>query len=315
MNNLENNIKEFKPVIHDSRVEFSNNLENIIKEFKPLISASTLHTYLQTLKKLFSNLETYDFKALDNIENIKSKISYLSPLSQRNVYNAIIVLLQATDNTNPVISEYTIIRDGHNNDYSSFQLKHEKTEKEALNWVSKKELDDTLEYWKAFCLQRYLVLRMLMAMPLRNEFKSLQMTTWAKYKKLDADQKHQSNFFIKEQNPTRYRLGLNCYKTAGTYGERVLDIPTELNADIGRYLRKTKNTSYLFTRKTGGPFSSVEFTKYVKSIFARTGKKVGTTMLRHVMASLSGADALEKQTALAETMCHSLNTNTAYIKL
>lgn len=292
-----------------------NNLENIIKEFKPLITASTLHTYLQTLKKLFSQLETDDFKALNNIENVKSKISYLSPLSQRNVYNAIIVLLQATDSNNPIIGEYTIIRDGHNNDYSSFQLTHAKTPKQALNWLSQKELDDTLEYWKVFDFQKYLVLRMLMAMPLRNEFKSLQIITWAKYKKLDTDQKHQSNFFIKEQNPTRYRLGLNCYKTAGTYGERIIDIPTELNADIGRYLRQTKNTSYLFTRKTGGPFSSVEFTKYVKSIFARTGKKVGTTMIRHVMASLSGAEALEKQQALAETMLHSVEMNTAYIKL
>jgi site-specific recombinase XerD len=110
-------------------------------------------------------------------------------------------------------------------------------------------------------------------------------------------------------------IGLNRYKTAGTYGEKVIDIDPSLNTEIGAFLRKSGHTSYLFTKKSGGPFSSIEFTKYMKSIFAKTGKAVSTTMLRHIVATINGGEALKAQKELASNMGHSVTQNTDYIKI
>ena len=141
------------------------------------------------------------------------------------------------------------------------------------------------------------------------------MITKAKYKQLTDEEKIHNNYFVRSQRPLSYQIALNNYKTSGSYGEKMLDVDIDLYKDIGKFLRTSKNTSYLFTKANGGPFDTIEFTKYVQSIFSRTGKKVGTTMLRHIFASLSGAEALAKQKKLANTMCHSVGQNQDYIKL
>jgi hypothetical protein len=53
----------------------------------------------------------------------------------------------------------------------------------------------------------------------------------------------------------------------------------------------------------------------MKSIFAKTGKAVSTTMLRHIVATINGGEALKKQKELASNMGHSVEQNTDYIKI
>jgi integrase len=292
-----------------------DDIYNVIREYKPLITITTLNNYIQSLKKLFQLLNTEDTNILQDYHKVSDVISYMSDLSKRNVYNAIIVYLQATKTDIDIINKYVATRDVYNNDYIEFTKKNEKSPVQEANWLSEKEIDDTLEYQRVFNFQKYLLLRFLQSMPVRNDFRNLIIITKARYNKLTDDDKRHNNYFVKSQRPLSYQIALNNYKTCGSYGEKLLDIDIELYKDIGKFLRTSKHTSYLFTKLNGGPFNTIEFTKYVQSIFSRTGKKVGTTMLRHIFASLSGAEALAKQKKLANTMGHSLNMNTDYIKL
>lgn len=288
---------------------------NIIREYKPLITITTLNNYIQSLKKLLQLLGTEDTNILQDYDKVSEAISYMSELSKRNVFNAVIVYLQATKVDIDIINKYVATRDVYNTNYAEFTKKNEKSTYQEANWLSEKEIDDTLEYQKVFCFQKYLLLRMLQSMPVRNDFRNLIMITKAKYKQLTDEDKIHNNYFVRSQRPLSYQIALNNYKTSGSYGEKMLDVDIELYKDIGKFLRTSKHTSYLFTKVSGGSFNTIEFTKYVQSIFNRTGKKVGTTMLRHIFASLSGAEALAKQKKLANTMGHSLNMNTDYIKL
>jgi len=290
-------------------------LTETLREYKPKVTDSTIKSYVQNLNKLLKKLDTSDFKELVKFDKVVTAVENLTPLTQRNFYNAIIVYLQAVKSKDAIIKKYVEIRDKRNEEYAEFTKTNTKSEKQEKNWLSKEELDEVLEYQRTYDKQKYMVLKLYMMYPLRNDMRDLQIVTNAKYKKMSAEDKKGNNYFIRQQKPLKYMIGLNRYKTAGTYGEKIIDIDPSLNTEIGAFLRKSGHTSYLFTKKSGGPFSSIEFTKYMKSIFSKTGKAVSTTMLRHIVATINGGEALKKQKELASNMGHSVEQNTDYIKL
>jgi len=290
-------------------------LTETLREFKPKVTDSTIKSYVQNINKVMKNLESSEFKILEKNEKVMKAIESLSPLSQRNVLNAVIVYLQAVKGNAKSIAKYVETRDKHNEDYQTFTKTNTKSEKQEKNWITEEELNDVLEYQKSFDLQKYTLLRLYMKYPLRNDMRDMQLMTYGKYNKLSDEDKKGNNYFLKRQKPLAYFFALNRYKTAGSYGEKIIEIDASLNKEIGTFLRKSGNTSYLFTKKSGAPFSSIEFSKYVNSIFKKTGKNISTTMIRHMMATISGGEALKKQKELAANMGHSVEMNTDYIKI
>jgi len=291
------------------------NIKETIRSVKPNVTESTLSSYSQNLNKIMKTLEKKDLDFLENFKKIEEAIKDLSPLTQRNYYNAIIVYLQAIKGDQKVIDEYVAIRDKHNDDYQAFTKTNTKSKKQEKNWITEEELNDVLEYQKSFDLQKYMLLRLYMRYPLRNDMRDMMLMTYGKYMKMKDEDKKGNNYFLKRQKPLAYFFALNRYKTAGSYGEKIIEIDASLNKEIGAFLRKSGHTSYLFTKKSGGPFSSIEFSKYVNSIFKKTGKNISTTMIRHMMATISGGEALKKQKELASNMGHSVEMNTDYIKI
>ncbi len=290
-------------------------LTDTLRKFKPNVTDSTIKSYIQNLNKIMKVLEKKDLDFLENFEKVKEAIKDLSPLTQRNYYNAIIVYIQSVKGNPKSIAKYVEIRDKHNDDYQAFTKTNTKSDKQEKNWITEEELNGVLEYWKSFDIQKYTLLKLLMAYPVRNDFRDLQIMTYGKYMKMSDEDKKGSNFFLRRQKPLAYFFALNRYKTAGTYGQKIIELDASLNKEIGTFLRKSGHTSYLFTKKSGAPFSSIEFSKYVNSIFKKTGKNISTTMIRHIMATLSGGEALKKQKELADNMGHSLGQNTDYIKI
>ena len=291
------------------------NIKETIRSVKPNVTESTLSSYNQNLTKIAKTLEKNDLDFLENYDMVVKAISHLSPLTQRNYYNSIIVYLQAVKGDEKAIAKYVAIRDVENDAYQAFTKTNVKSEKQAKNWITEEELYDVLEYQKSFDIQKYTLLKLMIRYPLRNDMRDMQIMTYGKYMKMSDEDKKGSNFCLKRQKPLAYFFALNRYKTAGTYGERIIELDASLNKEIGSFLRKSGHTSYLFTKKSGAPFSSIEFSKYVNSIFKKTGKNISTTMIRHMMATISGAEALKKQKELASNMGHSVEQNTDYIKI
>ena len=291
------------------------NIKETIRSVKPNITDSTLASYNQNLTKIAKTLEKNDLDFLENYDMVVKAISHLSPLTQRNYYNSIIVYLQAVKGDEKAIAKYVATRDVENDAYQTFTKTNVKSEKQAKNWITEEELYDVLEYWKSFDIQKYTLLKLMMAIPLRNDMRDMQLMTYGKYNKMSDEDKKGSNYLLKRQKPLAYFFALNRYKTAGTYGQKIIELDASLNKELGSFLRKSGHTSYLFTKKSGAPFSSIEFSKYVNSIFKKTGKNISTTMIRHMMATINGGEALKKQKELASNMLHSVEQNTDYIKI
>ena len=155
------------------------------------------------------------------MKKLKEAIKDLSPLTQRNYYNAIIVYLQAVKGDEKAIAKYVAIRDVENDAYQAFTKTNVKSDRQAKNWITEEELNDVLEYQKSFDIQKYMVLKLLMAIPLRNDMRDMQIMTYAKYMKMKDEDKKGSNYLLRRQRPLAYFFALNRYKTAGTYGQKI----------------------------------------------------------------------------------------------
>jgi len=296
-------------------------MEDKIKQYKPNIKPSTIKAYIQNLEKIKmilnlpnDNIKTF-LKALGDKSNIDALLNTLQYTTIRNYYNSIIVLLQAYGGDKDIIEAYIKHRDIYNNQYKEWASKNEMSGTQKKNWVEMDEVIDIMNsYNNKEGLQKYTLLRLFIEYPLRNSFKNLEITTMAKYNRLTKEDKAERNFFIKQQSPIRFSLAINDYKTYGTYGEKVFNITDPaLTADLSKFLRVSKHTSYLFT-DGNTPFTSTGLTKYFNSIFKPTGKSISTTLLRHIITSDKMGANHKEQMELSDKMGHSVAQNKDYIK-
>jgi integrase len=103
----------------------------------------------------------------------------------------------------------------------------------------------------------------------------------------------------------------NRFKTAKTYGEQKVNIPTALKSILNKWI-KINPTDYLFFDSNMNPLSSVKITQRLNKIF---GKKVGSSMLRHIFLTDKYGDLKEEQQTLASAMGHSVHEQqNVYVK-
>ena len=105
----------------------------------PNLSPNSLKVYLSALRKLNNNLPPTSVKYLLDVDDILSKIEGKSNNTKKSYLNAVVVALQSAQGKSKkyadVIERYEKLRDGYQNEYSEFVASHEKTEKQAANWV------------------------------------------------------------------------------------------------------------------------------------------------------------------------------------
>lgn len=213
-----------------------------------------------------------------------------------------------------------------NNQYST----NMKTEKLEKNWVSVQELKSTVETLKSKVLPaeaidtynefraliKYLVLLIHVSMPLRNDLACAKVLLTNEVPKSNSGEKRENNQIIINKSKKTAKLILNDYKTAGTYGQKILDFPPEIAKEIIKWypvIIRMSPKSWLIPDRDDPDkcISRVTYTKLFNSIFSDTGKKVSTTQIRRtVVSDLYDVDENEnkKKENLANTMGHSIET-------
>jgi len=213
-----------------------------------------------------------------------------------------------------------------NNQYST-NMKSEKIQK---NWVSVQELKSTVETLKSKVLPaeaidtynefraliKYLVLLIHVSMPLRNDLACAKVLLTNEVPKSNSGEKRENNQIIINKSKKTAKLILNDYKTAGTYGQKILDFPPEIAKEIIKWypvIIRMSPKSWLIPDRDDPDkcISRVTYTKLFNSIFSDTGKKVSTTQIRRtVVSDLYDVDENEnkKKENLANTMGHSIET-------
>jgi hypothetical protein len=312
------------------------NIKEQIKEQRPNIKDSTVDSYFQYLKKIYQTLhETNEnpknVNYLADFDGIEQIMEQYKPNTKKNYYSAAVVALKAFGKDPKLIAKYEAIRDEKQLEYDTMAKANSKTEKQKQNWVSLNEYDGLLDkYREQIKLERlfskselskkeneiskeYIILLTYRHLPMRNDFANMRVLTPRAFKKLPAGEQDKNNYLV-GTSQSGYKFHINDYKTKKTFGNKVIDIPSEIQKDFKKYL--SKNTSgYFLVDQSGRPITPNGITKLLNKIFKREfGKNVSSSLIRHIVLSEKYGKTLQDMKDDSEIMGHSVLQGHNYTK-
>jgi integrase len=298
------------------------------------VTESTSNAYIKSLyalneKKPFKNL-TF-LKQTDKIEEL---IAGYAETTQRALLASIVSVLA-------LYKDKPAFKKTYNHYYEKMMERSkearatedngEKTEKQKDNWISWEDIEkrktelfqdigsfitkktiDTTQYER---LLQFVVLALYTEVQPRRNQDYLDMYIVKKWNdKMPTDKNYidiASKKFI-----------YNKYKTSRKYGMQSIEIPENLWTALQIYLkfhplwkgvakRKTEPVKFL-VYADGSPLTAVNaITRLLNKVF---GKKIGSSMIRHIYISDKYKNVMEEQKADAEAMGHSVSQQRDYYK-
>lgn len=304
----------------------SKNPKEDISKARPNLKTNTVKQYEVNLNKLKKLFDTDDYKFLKNPDKVMEKISDLHYLSQRNMLNAVVVLLSALNHdgkNDELLEEYGKLRDELNDKYSDEQKSGVISDKQSKNFATteevfeminkmaddlkplKKKNKDDITKKELQLLQAYTLFNIYARMPFRNDVAGMSAINQAAYKKLSDSEKKENNYLVVPSKGNIYFV-LNKYKTSKKYEE--LDLPIE-DANLRKILRyylKINGMGVLFKTSTGKPLTRIELSKtLIKYSQKYMGKSISTTLLRKIYLSSKYGNMKEELEKDNKVMGHS----------
>ena len=305
------------------------------KQPKPPLKESTLKTYSANFKKVAGSKSLTDLSWLKDIDGIKEQLKDLSKNTQKNYYNVIVVVLQATGQEPELIPKYIALRDELYKVYDDQNKTGIISDKQAPNFVTKEAFDKmvntvsqqvkTLELKsknktnkeEKNLFQLLIILKFYQIYPLRNELATIKKISEVDFKKLPDDDK--GNYLIVGDDNRRMKLSLGDFKTATSYGTNELPVGVVLKRLLNTWFTKfNPDNENVFVQTNGEQLTKNNLTKMLTraSIKYMDGKKISTTMIRKIYASDLFAEKNQKQKKVAKMMGHSADTqNKVYVKV
>ena len=301
----------------------------IISKDRPNLREISVKQYEINLRKLKAMFETDNYHFLKTPSKVQEKIKDLHYTTQRNMYNAIIVLLMALDKNHKMektIEVYSKMRDELNQKYIDENQSGVISDKQKVNFASMEEIDDMIEKLRKEVaplkkktkltqkdisrLRAYVVFSMLRSLPTRNDMAGMQYISQTDYKQLSNEEKEDHNYLVDERGNLKFIY--NLYKTSKKYGENVIPAPQELKPIMRMYL---KMMDYDYGDKIFPMSRNALSQLLLKQSQRLIGKKISTTMMRKIYLSDKYAGLKEEQDELAKVMGHSKATAQAvYVK-
>ena len=323
--------------------DFMTILFNEIKD-KKKISDSTATAYLRVLYKLNNDEPFNNLNFIKNKDEIINKISGLKADNTKKMYLGAICSILGLERfkSKPFMKAkqayYSLMMDyakAHNEE----EIKNEKTEKQRINWLNyediiktrdelKDKIKDNVKTEKQYNdLLNYLILSLYTyILPRRNLDYNIMV--------LNFDNKPQDtnkNYLILKKDNEKFIF--NKYKTSKSddnknetpeerENRRTVKIESfELLKIIHTYFfnhplikgKPTKKHEGLpfLVYYDGRPFINNSITRVLNRIFK---KNIGSSMLRHIIASYKGGEDLKELKQRAQEMGHSLDQHIQYIK-
>jgi hypothetical protein len=302
----------------------------------PELSAKTLQTYQSTINAVYRGIGLGATAPTDSGDWIKSNLSAIMKFideteSKQTAKNRCVILKVWADMFDLPESVIKVLEkkmyelaDEVNSSYATNKM----NDKVADNWASLDDLKEKVEYLKAklpspkyidtykeyISLMRYLCLLIHVHLPLRNDLADARLMESLPH---EDDIDGNSNYIIINKRSLKGQIHLYAYKTRGSYGIKVLDIPKEVVKEIVYYWDAIKHEAYTknawFIKKNGvdAPITRVTYTKMLNAIFSKDDIKVSSTQIRRaVVTDLYAPDPEEykKKQDLANLMGHDVKT-------
>lgn len=315
----------------------SANVSEDIQKARPNVKPNTVKQYEVNLKKLQKLYDTDNYDFLSKPDNVMDKIKDLHYLSQRNILNAIVVLLMALNHDekyDDLLITYGDLRDELNDKYSDEQKSGVISDKQSKNFtdiesiykmindmaedlkpIKKKSKDDLTKKEKQL-LQAYTLFNIYSRMPMRNDLAGMTAINQAAYKKLSEEDKKENNYLIVPSKGNLYFV-LNQYKTAKRYKELNLPIEDKNLRKILRYYLKMNGMGILFKTSTGKPLTRTELSKVLLKYSNKyMGKSISTTLLRKSYLSSKYGNMKDEMKKDSKILGHNVATTgmAVYVK-
>ena len=308
--------------------DFIPTLEAALIE-KRKIAASTAAQYMRSLyvlngKRPYKNLAwTKDYEGLQKI------IDTYAFNTQNNLYTVLSATLALYNDKSTYKAAYKYWRDkmmtGRRQQKSQDpHIKSEKQEEAWLSWADvqkkKEEMDKTVEglaskssltaseYEKAL---QHIVLCLYTEVAPRRNMDYLQMYV---VRKMPKEPETTKNYYDMET----HKFYFNVYKTAKKYGCQIVDVPEPLQKCLATFIAKhplNKNKAKefkLLVKHDGEPYTQLNsITRILNTVF---GKKLGSSMLRHIYISNKFGNTINEMEKTAEDMGHSPTEQREYSK-
>jgi len=302
----------------------------------PNLSEKTLTTYKSTVNAIHKHIGLGPVAPNDSGAWIEKNLSAIMKLineteSKQTAKNRTVIMKIWSDMFNlppKVIGTFDKKMYELVDEVNGAYVTNKMNEKVAENWKSIDEIREKVEvlknklpepqyidtYKEYIQLMRYLCLLIHTHLPLRNDLADARLM-----EKMpdDDDVDGNSNYIIIDRRRNRGQIHLLAYKTRKEYGEKILEIPSEVVREISKYWNVIKHFSYdenaWFIIKDGvsAPISRVSYTKMLNSAFAGDGVKVSSTQIRRAVVTELYApepEEFKKKQELANILGHSTNT-------
>lgn len=284
------------------------------------IGANTIKTYMDKLNYILKNHETLGGLVSFICENWTSENTILSYLT------AMIGIAKHSPTFEKLISgEIESLKKRHLelSEKKSGAPKQVKTEKEAENWITLKDLIKKINETELTDQDRLLAGIYTLIPPSRLDYNSVKIVKNSFVNEetgLPEGIVQSENFVQLYKKNGRWKsvMHLQEYKTAETYGTNTFDLPKKITDLI---LKLPEDQVYLFEKRGNGhkPFSDAKtFGVYLGKLFKGiTGKQIGVDILRHIYIThfRKGEKSQAKKEQVAKVMGHSVATQDEYIKL
>ena len=271
-------------------------------------------------------------KEMNSIEKV---VDDAKPIARKNMLQALVIYLRtmkADDEDIEKVSEKLKII---NKEIEDELQKQKKTEKQATNWATLKELRGVLRKYekelkkeKVFegegdlpmklkeKLKLYLTGMLYLSgddnPPRRLEYGNMLIVSQSKYDKLTNEEREKNNYLVvKGRNKKMFHLA--NYKTANTYGVLTTPVGKPLNKVLNVWLRYHKG-DYLLSNSKDNPLNGSQMTKLLYQVFEPTGKKISANLLRHIYLSEKFPAQNQEKTEIANLMGHSVEQANEYSK-
>jgi len=290
-----------------------------VLEKKPDLAKNTIKTYVSLLSSVWvakNGAEPFEWDWYE--KSVPEVIGFVLAMNKPNTSKkTIMIALLAVTGDERYKEEILKL----NVPIREEELKQEKSEKQSENWIEYPEVKKIVDEYAAKAMpllkskepltpvekttvQNYIILALTTGVfipPRRSEdWVNLNLTT------VRGKQVPDFNFIRNKQ------FNFVSYKTAKKYGEQIVPIPPALFKIIQQW-KKINNSDWLISREDGSKMENYTLTKILNSIF---GKKVSTSMLRHIFLSdkLQDVPPLQQLHNTATSMGHSITTQLTYIK-
>lgn len=305
---------------------------------KKKVAESTALSYIANLVRLnkgsFSSL-TFLKKQRDEI---LEHIAKFAPSTESGYLSAITTALYTIKDSHLYTTTYNLYRDLLNSkldDQDKFEDENDgkKSEKEQENWMT---MDEIKDIWKSLedkvnefkdsksltkmqfeTIVDFLILSLYTLVPPRRNLDFLNAYIITK----EVPEAHLVNDYNYIDLPN-HEMIFNRYKSAKWHGTQKVDIPDELMNVLQLWVKhhpgmKTNGRKpamiKLFVNHNNEPKTTVNFiTLKLKKIFG--GRKIGSSMLRHIFISEEFGEEFQKMAKVAEEMGHTVSEQRDYAR-